>query len=56
VARNHYGTDKRQRELNKQRKREEKRQRKLERKDLPEGTDPEAAPEDEATSDPDPKL
>jgi hypothetical protein len=32
VARNHYGFEKRQRELSKERKKEEKRQRKLDRK------------------------
>jgi hypothetical protein len=35
VPKRNYGYEKRQKELNKQRKREEKRQRKLERSDLP---------------------
>jgi hypothetical protein len=56
LARNHYGADKRQRELNKQRKREEKLQRKLDRRDGPESTDPEATLEAEGTPEPDPKL
>lgn len=43
MARNKYGIEKRQRELNKERKKEEKRQRKLERRTAEEG--PAAAPE-----------
>ena len=38
MARNNYGFEKRQRELNKEKKKEEKRQRKLERRNI-EGPD-----------------
>jgi hypothetical protein len=44
VAKNRFGSEKRQRELNKERKREEKRQRKLDRKSIQE------SPEAPATS------
>ena len=39
MARNKYGFEKRQRELNKERKKEEKRQRKLDRNVAEEGSD-----------------
>jgi hypothetical protein len=46
VPKRNYGYEKRQKELNKQRKREEKRQRKLDRTK----TGPEEVPTDEAAS------
>jgi primosomal protein N'' len=42
MARNHYGFEKRQRELIKERKKEEKRQRKLERRNADQDFDSEA--------------
>lgn len=45
MARNKYGIEKRQRELNKERKKEEKRQRKLDRKIAEEDPDSTAMPE-----------
>jgi hypothetical protein len=44
MARNNYGFEKRQRELNKERKKEEKRQRKLDRRNADEAID--AAPQE----------
>jgi hypothetical protein len=49
VARNNYGFEKRQRELNKEKKKEEKRQRKLERKVDEQGSDAEPQAPDENT-------
>lgn len=51
LARNHYGTDKRQRELSKERKKEEKRQRKLDRKSARDVSD--SVPDAEESADPD---
>jgi hypothetical protein len=48
VARNKFGFEKRQRELNKERKKEEKRQRKLERKIADEGPDGATSAPDES--------
>jgi hypothetical protein len=40
MGRNHYGFEKRQRELSKERKKEEKRQRKLDRKTVDQDSEP----------------
>jgi hypothetical protein len=54
VARNKYGIEKRQRELNKERKKEEKRQRKLERTTAQESSDAAVTPGQDESSEADP--